>query len=57
MEHLGTHRHGDRSLGLTIETVSRTLTQLRDKGVISLMDSGHILLSRPDDLDDLAEGF
>ncbi len=45
------------TLGLAIETVSRTLSQLRDKGVISLMDSGHILLSRPDDLDDLAEGF
>lgn len=57
MEHLGTHRHGDRFLGLTIDTVSRTLTQPRRKGVISPMDSGHILLSRPDDLDDLAEGF
>ncbi len=45
------------TLGLTIETVSRTLTQLRNKGVISLMDSGHILLSKPDVLDDLAEGF
>lgn len=39
------------------KTVSRTLTQLRIKGVISPMDSGHILLSKPDDLDDLAEGF
>ena len=57
MEHLGTHRHGDRSLGLTIETVSRTLTQLRNEGVILLMDSGHILLSRPQELEDLAEGF
>mgnify|MGYP002405532833 CR=1 FL=1 len=57
MEHLGTHRHGDGFLGLTIETVSRTLTQLRSKGVISPMGSGHILLSKPDDLDDLAEGF
>ncbi len=57
MEHLGTHRHGDRFLGPTIETVSRTLTQLRSKGVISPMDSGHILHSKPDDLDDLAEGF
>ncbi len=45
------------TLGLTIETVSRTLTQLRNKGVISLMDSGHVLLSNPDDLEDLAEGF
>ena len=44
-------------LGLTIETVSRTLTQLKNKGVISLMGSGHILLSKPDDLGDRAEGF
>ena len=57
MERLGTHRHGDRFLGLTIETVSRTLAQLKNKGVISLMDSGHILLSRPQELEDLAEGF
>ena len=45
------------TLGLTIETVSRTLTQLRNEGVISLMDSGQNLLSNPDDLDDPAEGF
>jgi CRP/FNR family nitrogen fixation transcriptional regulator len=37
-------------LGLTIETVSRTMTQLEGAGTICLETSRHVLLRRPGDL-------
>ncbi|MCC9624607.1 cyclic nucleotide-binding domain-containing protein [Thalassospira sp. MA62] len=44
-------------LGLTIETVSRTLTQLRKDSTISLKDNRHIEAVGIDMLEDLAEGL
>ncbi|AUG51633.1 cyclic nucleotide-binding domain-containing protein [Thalassospira marina] len=44
-------------LGLTIETVSRTLTQLRKEATISLKDNKHIEAIGMDMLEDLAEGL
>lgn len=44
-------------LGLTIETVSRTLTQLRKDSTISLKDNKHIEPIGLDMLEDLAEGL
>ncbi|MBY0429668.1 MAG: cyclic nucleotide-binding domain-containing protein, partial [Rhodospirillales bacterium] len=41
-------------LGLTIETVSRTLTQLKREEVIALPDSTHVVLRFSDDLKRLA---
>lgn len=43
-------------LGLTIETVSRTLTQLKRDAVIGLPDTGHAVLSNIDELKRIAEG-
>ena len=43
-------------LGLTIETVSRTVTGFKREGIIALPDSGHIQLCRPDEMRQLAEG-
>lgn len=43
-------------LGLTTETVSRTLTWLKTRGVISLLDGNRVSFSRPDSLRELAEG-
>ena len=43
-------------LGLTIETVSRTFTQLKREGVIGLPDSNHAVVARPDILRRSAEG-
>ena len=43
-------------LGLTIETVSRTLTQLKKDDVISLPDNSHVHVTDLDRLDDMAEG-
>lgn len=43
-------------LGLTIETVSRTFTQLKREGLIGLPASGHAVLADPRALKDLAEG-
>ena len=43
-------------LGLTIETVSRTLTRLRRQGLIALRTPQHVVLLRPDRLRRLAEG-
>lgn len=43
-------------LGLTIETVSRTLTQLKRDGIIGLPDQGHVVLREPDLLRRTAEG-
>lgn len=43
-------------LGLTIETVSRTFTQLKKEGIIGLPASGHVVLTDPSGLKELAEG-
>ncbi|HSV28694.1 MAG TPA: helix-turn-helix domain-containing protein [Candidatus Omnitrophota bacterium] len=43
-------------LGLTIETVSRTFTQLKREGVIGLPASGHVVVMDAAGLKDLAEG-
>jgi CRP/FNR family transcriptional regulator len=43
-------------LGLTIETVSRTFTQLKRDGVIGLPASGHVILLEIAALKDIAEG-
>jgi CRP/FNR family transcriptional regulator len=43
-------------LGLTIETVSRTMTRLREEGLIALPTPHDIVLLRPEDLTMLAEG-
>jgi len=43
-------------LGLTIETVSRTLTQLKRDGVIGLPDSAHAVLGELGELKRIAEG-
>jgi len=43
-------------LGLTIETVSRTFTHLRKKGVIKLLDSGHAEILDRGRLEAMAEG-
>jgi CRP/FNR family transcriptional regulator len=44
-------------LGLTIETVSRTLTKLRAEGLIDVVSQSEIILSNPDQLEDLAAGL
>jgi CRP/FNR family transcriptional regulator len=43
-------------LGLTIETVSRTLTKLRQDGLIALPTSAHIEILDRDQLEELAAG-
>jgi CRP-like cAMP-binding protein len=43
-------------LGLTIETVSRTLTRLKHRGLIALRTPQEIILKRPGDLAALASG-
>ena len=44
-------------LGLTIETVSRTFTRLKNNGFIRLMQNGKVVnLVDPNTLRDLAEG-
>jgi len=43
-------------LGLTTETVSRTFTQLKTKGLIRLLPQGRVQLSDRDALEDLAAG-
>jgi CRP/FNR family transcriptional regulator len=43
-------------LGLTIETVSRTMTRLREDGLIALPTPHDVVLLRPADLATLAEG-
>jgi CRP/FNR family transcriptional regulator len=43
-------------LGLTTETVSRTFTQLKTTGVISLQDGNRVLIGAMDALVELAEG-
>jgi CRP/FNR family transcriptional regulator, anaerobic regulatory protein len=44
-------------LGLTIETISRTLTRLRKQGLIELLDEKHVRLSKRSELREIAEGF
>jgi CRP/FNR family transcriptional regulator len=44
-------------LGLTIETVSRTLTQLKTQGFIQLLDEKLVRLSKPEALREMATGF
>ena len=44
-------------LGLTVETVSRTLTQLKTEGLIRLLDEKQIRLSKADALREIASGF
>ncbi len=43
-------------LGLTIETVSRTLTQLKREGIIDLPNTTHIVLLQVESLRTLADG-
>lgn len=43
-------------LGLTTETVSRTFTQLKTSGIISLMEGNKIRLANLDSIYDMAEG-
>ena len=43
-------------LGLTTETVSRTLTQLKREGVIALSTPSHIVLRDRERLSQLSEG-
>jgi CRP/FNR family transcriptional regulator len=43
-------------LGLTIETVSRIMTRLKEEGLIALPTPSDVTLQRPADLAALAEG-
>ncbi len=43
-------------LGLTIETVSRTFTQLRKSGMIALLPGGKVRLEDRSRLEEMAEG-
>ena len=45
------------SLGLTIETVSRTMTRLKEEGFIALPTSHDVVLTRPAQLAALADGM
>ena len=44
-------------LGLTVETVSRTLGRMKRSGDIAITDAHHITIVRPEQLRDIAEGF
>jgi CRP/FNR family transcriptional regulator len=44
-------------LGLTIETVSRTLTQLKTQGLIELLDEKQVRLAKPAPLREIATGL
>ena len=44
-------------LGLTVETVSRTLGKLAREDLIALPGVYRVTLLRPDDLREIAEGF
>jgi CRP/FNR family transcriptional regulator len=43
-------------LGLTLETVSRTLSKLKHNGLIALPTPGHIVILRHDQLEEIAAG-
>ena len=44
-------------LGLTVETVSRTLSRLKKAGLIAISEAHSITIVKPDELRDIAEGF
>ncbi len=44
-------------LGLTVETVSRTLSRLKKAGLIAISEAHSITIVKPDELQDIAEGF
>ena len=44
-------------LGLTVETVSRTLSRLKKAGLITISEAHSITIVKPDELQDIAEGF
>jgi CRP/FNR family transcriptional regulator len=44
-------------LGLTIETVSRTLSRFKRSGLIDIGDGHSITLARPEEIADIAEAF
>lgn len=44
-------------LGLTVETVSRTLSRLKKSGHIAITDPHHITIAQPEELQNIAEGF
>jgi CRP/FNR family transcriptional regulator len=44
-------------LGLTTETVSRTLTQLKNEGVITMKGIGEVTMADRDALEDMADGL
>jgi CRP/FNR family transcriptional regulator len=44
-------------LGLTIETVSRTLTKLRSEGLIDIVSQAEIIVRNPVGLEGLAGGL
>jgi len=44
-------------LGLTIETVSRTFTALRQEGLIGLPDTSHLVIRQAEVLRRIAEGY
>jgi CRP/FNR family transcriptional regulator len=45
----------ESALGLTIETVSRTITCLKTAGLIRLLDNHKVELSDPDTIAELAD--
>ena len=44
-------------LGLTVETVSRTLSRLKKSGLIEISEAHRITITQLDALQDIAEGF
>ena len=43
-------------LGLTIETVSRTLTRFKKSGIVSAVENGHVFIEDEEDLEKVAQG-
>ena len=44
-------------LGLTVETVSRTLGRLKRAGLIEVPNAHAVVLARRDEIEEIAEGF
>lgn len=44
-------------LGLTVETVSRTLGRLKQAGLIEVPNAHEVVLTRRDEIEEIAEGF